>query len=65
MPIRKYRAKYFPIVDLQAGYHHILLDESSILKTVFTSPFGKYEYIKVPFRLVQAPAYFKELVTGV
>ena len=26
--------------------------------------FGKYEYIKVPFGLVQAPAYFQELMTG-
>ena len=31
----------------------------------FTSLFGKYEYIKVPFGLMQAPAYFQELMTGV
>ena len=43
--------KYFSTLDLQAGYHHILLDESSIPKTAFTSPFGKYEYIKVLFGL--------------
>ena len=50
--------KYFATLDLQAGYHHIPLDESSIPKTALTSPFGKYEYIKVPFGLIQAPAYF-------
>ena len=27
----------------------------SIPKTAFNSPFGKYEYVKVPFRLAQAP----------
>ena len=32
---------------------------------VFNSPFGKYEYVKVPFGLVQAPAYFQELMTGI
>ena len=53
------------MLDLWAGYHHIPLDELSIPKTAFTSPFGKYEYIKVPFGLVQAPAYFQELMTGV
>ena len=58
-------AKYFSTLDLWAGYHHIPLDDSSIPKTAFTSPFGKYEYIKVPFRLAQAPAYFQELMTGV
>ena len=49
--------KYFSTLDLWAGYHHIQLDESS--------PFGKYEYVKVPFRPTQAPAYFQELMTGV
>ena len=29
------------------------------------SPFGKYEYQKVPFRLAQAPAYFQELMNKV
>ena len=57
-------AKYFSTLDLQTGYHHIPLDESSIPKTAFTSPFGKYKYIKVPLGLVQAPAYFQECMTG-
>ena len=56
---------YFTTLDLCAGYHHIPLDNSSIPKTAFNSPFGKYEYVKVPFRLAQAPAYFQELMTGI
>ena len=31
----------------------------------FNSPFSKYEYVKVLFRLAQAPAYFQELMTGI
>ena len=58
-------ATYFSTLDLQAGYHHIPLDKSSIPKTAFNSPFGKYEYIKVPFGLTQAPAYFQELMMGI
>ena len=58
-------ATYFMTLDLCAGYHHIPLDKSSIPKTTFNSPFGKYEYVKVPFRLAQAPAYFQELMTGI
>ena len=58
-------ATYFTTLDLHAGYHHIPLDKSSIPKTAFNSPFGKYEYVKVPFRLAQAPAYFQELMTGI
>ena len=58
-------AKYFSTLDLRARYHHIGLTTDSIPKMAFTSPFGKYEYVKVPFRLAQAPAYFQELMTGV
>ena len=32
---------------------------------MFNSPFSKYEYVKVPFGLAQAPAYFQELMTGI
>ena len=58
-------AKYFSTLYLQASYHHIPLDKSSIPKTAFNSPFGKYEHVKVPFGLAQAPAYFEELMTGI
>ena len=58
-------AKYFSTLDLMAGYHHIPLDKSSIPKTAFNLPFEKYEYIQVPFRLAQAPAYFQELMTRI
>ena len=58
-------ATYFTTLDLRAGYHHILLDKPSIPKTAFNSPLRKYEYVKVPFGLAQAPAYFQELMTGI
>ena len=58
-------ATYFSTLDFHAGYHHISLDEDSIPKTAFTSPFGKYEYLKVPFGLAQAPVNFQELMNKV
>ena len=58
-------ATYFTTLDLCTEYHHILLDKPSIPKTVFNSPFRKYEYVKVLFGLAQAPAYFQELMTGI
>ena len=58
-------AKYFSTLDLQAGYHHMPFNEFAIPKTAFTSPCGESKYIKVPFGLMQAPAYFQELMTGV
>ena len=59
------RATYFTTFDFGAGYHHIPLDKPSIPKTAFNSPFRKFEYVKVPLGLVQSPAYFQELMTGI
>ena len=56
---------YFATLDLWAEYHHIPLDKPSIPKTAFNSPFRKFEYVKFPFGLAQAPAYFQELTTGI
>ena len=57
--------KYFSTLDLQAGYNHIPLDVASLPMTAFTTPFGKYEYLKVPFGLAHVPAYFQELMNKV
>ena len=57
--------KYFSILDLHAGYHHIPLEEDSIPKTAFTALFGKYEYLEIAFGLAQALPYFQELVNKV
>ena len=59
------RAKYFTTLDLRSGYHHIALDKQSIKKTAFCTPFGKYEYLKVPFGLAQAPSYFQKIMNKV
>ena len=59
------RATYFTTLDLRAGYHPIPLDKPSIPKTAFNSPIRRYEYVKVPFGLAQAPACFQELMTGI
>ena len=57
-------ATYFTTLHLRAEYHHIPLDKP-IPKMAFNSPFGKFEYVKVPFGLAQAPAYFQKLMTSI
>ena len=59
------KAKFFTTLDLRSGYYHIALDKDAIKKTAFVTPFGKYEYLKVPFGLAQAPSYFQNFMNKV
>ena len=56
-------AKIFTTLDLRSGYYHIALDNESKAKTIFVTPFGQYEFNAVPLGLVQAPAYFQQLIS--
>ena len=58
-------AKVFSTINLRSGYHHITLGKSSRAKTTFVTPFGKYEFLMVPFGLAQSQAYFQLLMNKV
>ena len=58
-------AKVFSTIDLRSGYYHIALGKDSRAKTAFVTPFGKYEFLMVPFGLVQTSAYFQLLMNQV
>ena len=51
--------------DMRSGYYHMVLSEKSRPKSAFVSSFGKWEFKRCPFGLVQAPAYFQRLVNKV
>ena len=44
-------AKYFTALDLCSGYYHIKLDEESLPKSDFTTVFGKFRFLRLPFDL--------------
>ena len=46
--------KFFSTIDLRSGYYHIALGKDSRAKMAFVTPFGKYEFLQVPFGLAQA-----------
>ena len=52
-------------LDYTSGYHHITLLPEAQKKSAFMTLIGKFKFMKVPFGLGQAPAYFQQLINEV
>jgi len=58
-------AKFFTTIDLTSGFHQILMKDADIPKTAFSTLNGKYEYLRLPFGLRNAPAIFQRMIDDV
>lgn len=60
-----YGKKYFTIFDLKDGFYHIKLAKNSIKYTVFTTPLGQYEFVRMPFGLKIALSRFQRYKSNI
>ena len=63
--VAKVNGAVFSSIDLKDGYHHIPLDERAIPLTAVSTPWGMFEFLRLPFGLKTAPSSFQRFVNHV
>ena len=58
-------AMAFSKFDMKSGFWQVQISENDKYKTVFTTPFGHYEWNVMPFGLKNAPSEFQNIMNDI
>ena len=56
------QAKVFSTTDCKSAFWHLELDDKSSLLTTFETPFGKYKWLRLPYKVSPAPELFQQRI---
>jgi hypothetical protein len=56
--------RYSQKIDMNSGYHQLIIQKEDIEKTTFSTRYGHYEYVVLSFGVTNALAAFMKATNG-